>query len=51
MTNASEELPSSSVAIATLVATKIEAAGRPAMVRMLGKLGFKERHTVVEVMI
>lgn len=34
-----------------LGATKIQAGGRPAMVRMLGRLGFKERYTVVETKI
>lgn len=34
-----------------LGATKIQAGCRPSMARMLGKLGFKERHTVVEVKI
>ena len=34
-----------------LGATKIQAAGRPAVVRMLGKLGFKERYMVVETKI
>lgn len=32
-------------------ATKIQAAGRPAVVRMLGRLGFKERYMVVETKI
>lgn len=32
-------------------ATKIQAAGRAAVVRMLGKLGFKERYMVVETKI
>ena len=31
--------------------TRIQAGCRPAMVRMLSKMGFKERHTVVEVNI
>jgi len=34
-----------------LGATKIQAAGRPAVVRMLGRLGFKERYMVVETKI
>lgn len=35
----------------SLGATKIQAGGRPAMVRLLGKLGFKERYMVVETKI
>jgi hypothetical protein len=32
-------------------ATKIQAAGRPSMVRLLGRLGFNERYMVVETRI
>lgn len=46
-----EALEQVKVLMKGLGVTKIQAGGRPAMVRMLGKLGFKERHTVVEVKI
>lgn len=46
-----EALEQVKILMRSMGATKIEAAGRPAMVRMLGKLGFTERHTVVEVKI
>jgi len=35
----------------SLGATKIQAGGRPSMVRLLGKLGFKERYMVIETKI
>lgn len=46
-----EALEQVKVLMKGLGATKIQAGCRPAMARMLGKLGFKERHIVVEVKI
>jgi hypothetical protein len=37
--------------VKSMGATKVQAGGRPSMVRMLRKLGFNERYTVVETRI
>ena len=34
--------------VSAMGATKVQAGGRPAIVRMLGRLGFNQRYTVVE---
>jgi hypothetical protein len=34
--------------VSSMGATKVQAGGRPAMVRMLSRLGFSQRYTVVE---